>query len=150
MKENIELTDNGVSILFNFKDGTVTFRNFRIEVLLPKKRSEFTVGFDEIGKNTVSHLNSGTQPLSSIHALLTLKGRVWIPESFAALNKAIELFDTLWDANVENRTKKELNEFKAGMTKTHPVTKVVGIILLLIGIAGVIYYFTVILPSLEV
>ena len=150
MKENIEFTDKSQSILFNFEDGTVTFRNFRIETLVPKKLKEFTVGFDEVGKNTVSHFNAGTKPLQNTHCLLTLKGRVWIPERFSKLSEAVELFDTLWEENKENITKEELNEFKSGMTKTHPVAKVVGIILLLIGVAGVIYYFTVILPNLEV
>ncbi|MGB0763166.1 MAG: hypothetical protein ACPGO0_04385 [Acidimicrobiales bacterium] len=149
MKEDIELSDKDLSIFFNFEAGTVTFRNFRIETLLPKKLPEFTVGFDEIGKNTVSHFNAGTKPLRDVHCLLALKGRVWIPERFSKLSEAVELFDTLWEGNEENRTKEELNEFKSGMTKTHPVAKLVGIILLLIGIAGVIYYFTVILPNLE-
>jgi len=63
VKETIKLSDKDLCIIFHFEDGTVAFRNFRVETLLPKKLPEFTVGFDEIGKNTVSHFNAGTKPL---------------------------------------------------------------------------------------
>lgn len=148
MKKNVELSDKDLCIFFDFEDSTITFKNFRIETLLPKKLPEFTVRFDEVGKNTVSHFNAGTKPLRDVHCLLTLKGRVWIPERFGKLSEAVELFDIFWEKNEANRSKEELIEFKSGMTKTHPVAKVVGITLLLIGIAGVLYYFNVILPQL--
>ena len=68
MKENIEVTDNGVSILFNFKDGTATFRNFRIEVLLPEGCS-FRVAIEHVKKAMESPLAgpSGSLENGSLH-----------------------------------------------------------------------------------
>lgn len=151
MKENIEFTDRELSILFNFDEGVVVFRNFRVEDLVPKKYTELSIGFEEIGMNTFSHFGAGSQPpINDTHALLTLKGRVWISEDFKDFDEAINLFDTLWEQNSENRNKKELREFKSELSKTHPVTKIVGIIILVLIAAGVIYYFTNILPNIEV
>ncbi|WP_309396283.1 hypothetical protein [Cerasicoccus maritimus] len=148
MGENIEFADKDRSIFFNFKDGTVTFRNFRVEVLLPRKLPVFVVSIDEIGKNTVSHFNAGTKPLSDTHGILTAKGRVWVPQSFKGLEDVAELLALIWEENKAHRTKEELKQFNRELNRTHPVAKVVGLSLLLIGLVGVIYYFIVLLPKL--
>lgn len=150
MLKKVEFVDKERCVHFDFANGNVVFRNFRVEGLLPKKVPELIVSFDEIGKNTVSHFNSGTQPFRGMHAVQTLKGRIWIPESYPNLSEVIDLLDALWKENAENRTKEERKAFNSQINKTHPVTKVVGATLLLIGLFVVIYYFVEFLPNLKV
>lgn len=148
MKKRIELNDQRQSIVIDYENGVLVFRNFRLERHLPRMTKEFSVSFDEVGRNSVTHHSIVRAPSRNHLTLETTMGRVWIPASFRMSQTAIEVFDALWKENLACRTDEEMEEFRRKLDPTSHVARVAGIVVFLSILAVILYYFLSVLPDL--